>query len=30
VTPLEDSDLKPFAGLAALAGRMASKPDKEG
>lgn len=30
VAPLEDSDLKPFAGLAALAGRLAAKPDKEG
>jgi uncharacterized metal-binding protein YceD (DUF177 family) len=27
VTPLSDSDLKPFAGLAALAGRLAPKPD---
>lgn len=26
VTPLSDSDLKPFAGLAALAGRLGAKP----
>jgi len=30
VTPLSDSDLKPFAGLAALAGRLVPKPDDEG
>lgn len=27
ITPLEDSDLKPFAGLAALAGLMATAPE---
>ncbi len=27
VTPLGDSDLKPFAGLSVLAGRLAAKPD---
>lgn len=30
VAPLADSDLKPFAGLAALAGRLAPKPDDTG
>jgi uncharacterized metal-binding protein YceD (DUF177 family) len=30
VTPLADSDLKPFAGLAALAGRLAPKPENDG
>lgn len=30
VTPLADSDLKPFAGLAALAGRLTPKPENEG
>jgi len=29
VTPLADGDLKPFAGLAALAGRLVAKPDGE-
>ena len=28
VAPLADSDLKPFAGLAALAGRLTAKPDE--
>jgi uncharacterized metal-binding protein YceD (DUF177 family) len=30
VAPLTDSDLKPFAGLAGLAGKLAAKPDADG
>lgn len=30
VTPLADSDLKPFAGLAGLAARLGTKPDDDG
>ncbi|MDM7931071.1 DUF177 domain-containing protein [Tabrizicola sp.] len=30
VSPLSDADLKPFAGLAALAGKLATKPDGDG
>lgn len=30
IAPLSDSDLKPFAGLAALAGRLATKPEENG
>jgi uncharacterized metal-binding protein YceD (DUF177 family) len=29
ITPLEDRDLKPFAGLAALAGRLTPPPDED-